>query len=243
MRAAESEAAARSGLRASDLQAMLDRATDGAVTLDLAGRILSLNEPAERLFGYDQNEIAGESLLMLLAPQSHPEATARLESLSQRRRSRSGLSSAPGRRARPRRRLDSVGADAGADRPQRGAAFLRARARPQPRARDRAAPDRRARRRRGRERRQDRFSRSGQPRDPHALARHPGLCRSDDGGAFRPGRQRALQGLSQGHPRVRQPRDEPRRRPARSRARSKRASSNSLSPPSTPTASSANACR
>jgi PAS domain S-box-containing protein len=82
MRAAESEAAAPGGSASGDLQAMLDRASDGAVTLDLAGRILSLNEPAERLFGYHQNEIGGESLLMLLAPQSHPEATARLESLS-----------------------------------------------------------------------------------------------------------------------------------------------------------------
>jgi PAS domain S-box-containing protein len=82
MRVAESEAGPRSGLASSDLQAMLDRASDGAVTLDLAGRILSLNEPAERLFGYHQNEIAGESLLMLLAPQSHPETTARLEALS-----------------------------------------------------------------------------------------------------------------------------------------------------------------
>ena len=81
LRAAESETPTRNGL-ASDLQAMLDRATDGAVTLDSAGRILSLNEPAERMFGYCQNEIAGESLLMLLAPQSHPETTARLESLS-----------------------------------------------------------------------------------------------------------------------------------------------------------------
>ena len=81
LRAAESETPTRNGL-ASDLQAMLDRATDGAVTLDSAGRILSLNEPAERMFGYHQNEIAGESLLMLLAPQSHPETTARLESLS-----------------------------------------------------------------------------------------------------------------------------------------------------------------
>ena len=81
LRAAESEAPTRNGL-ASDLQAMVDRATDGAVTLDAAGRILSLNVPAERLFGYHQNEIAGESLLMLLAPQSHPETTARLESLS-----------------------------------------------------------------------------------------------------------------------------------------------------------------
>jgi PAS domain S-box-containing protein len=82
MRVAESEAATRSGLASGDLQAMLDRASDGAVTLDSAGRILSLNEPAERLFGYHQNEIAGESLLMLLTPHSHPETTARLEALS-----------------------------------------------------------------------------------------------------------------------------------------------------------------
>ena len=82
MRAVESEAAPRSGLASGDLQVMLDRASDGAVTLDLAGRILWLNEPAGRLFGYHQNEIAGESLLMLLAPQSHPETTARLEALS-----------------------------------------------------------------------------------------------------------------------------------------------------------------
>ena len=81
LRAADAEAPARSGA-AGDLQAMLDRATDGAVTLDSTARILSLNEPAERLFGYHQNEIAGESLLMLLSPQSHPETTARLESLS-----------------------------------------------------------------------------------------------------------------------------------------------------------------
>jgi len=81
LRAVEQEASMRNGA-ASDLQAMLDRATDGAVTLDSAGRILSLNQPAERLFGYEENEIAGESVLMLLAPQSHPETTARLESLS-----------------------------------------------------------------------------------------------------------------------------------------------------------------
>jgi PAS domain S-box-containing protein len=80
-RVAEREAPMRNG-SASDLQAMLDRATDGAVTLDAAGRILSLNEPAERLFGYRESEIAGESVLMLLAPQSHPETTARLEALS-----------------------------------------------------------------------------------------------------------------------------------------------------------------
>jgi PAS domain S-box-containing protein len=77
----EPEAPMRNGM-ACDLQAMLDRATDGAVTLDAAGRILSLNEPGERLFAYHQNEIAGESVLMLLAPQSHPETVARLEAVS-----------------------------------------------------------------------------------------------------------------------------------------------------------------
>ncbi len=82
MRVAETEGAARKGLASRELQAMLDRASDGAVTLDSAGRIVSLNEPAERLFCYHQNEIAGESVLMLLAPQSHPETTARLEALS-----------------------------------------------------------------------------------------------------------------------------------------------------------------
>ena len=99
MRVAENEAATPGGLASSDLQAMLDRASDGAVTLDLAGRILSLNEPAERLFGYHQNEIAGESVLMLLAPQSHPETTARLRSFKPQRRSRGAHARAAGRRA------------------------------------------------------------------------------------------------------------------------------------------------
>ncbi len=67
---------------AADLQEMLNRATDGAVILDAAGRILSFNRSAELLFGYEQREVVGESVLMLLAPQSHPEATAKLDCLS-----------------------------------------------------------------------------------------------------------------------------------------------------------------
>ena len=163
MRAAESEAAIPSGLASGDLQAMLDRASDGAVTLDLAGRILSLNEPAERLFGYHQNEIAGESLLMLLAPQSHPEATARLEALSQ-----------GGEAEAVFRPLQVVGRDrSGASIPL---ALTLARIGPSEapqfcalvrdlsRERDTERRlDRRARGRRGRQRRQDRFSRPGQP--------------------------------------------------------------------------------
>jgi PAS domain S-box-containing protein len=76
----EEETRSRTG--AADLQAMLDHATDGAVTLDSAGRIQTMSAPAERLFGYEEKDVAGESVLMLLAPQSHPETTARLENLS-----------------------------------------------------------------------------------------------------------------------------------------------------------------
>jgi PAS domain S-box-containing protein len=82
-RPAGEETHSRNG-SASDLQEMLDRAADGAVTLDSAGRIQSFSRPAEKLFGYDGKDVVGESVLMLLAPQSHPETTARLESLSRR---------------------------------------------------------------------------------------------------------------------------------------------------------------
>ena len=67
---------------ADDLAEMLALATDGAVVLDSAGRIQSFNLSAQRLFGYGDREVLGESVLMLLAPQSHPAATAGLESLS-----------------------------------------------------------------------------------------------------------------------------------------------------------------
>ncbi len=70
------------GGAAEDLQAMLDRATDGVATLDSAARIVSMNPSGERLFGYDQKEIAGESVLMLLQPHSHAEVTGGLEALS-----------------------------------------------------------------------------------------------------------------------------------------------------------------
>ncbi len=66
----------------SDLAEMLALAADGAVVLDPAGRIQSFNGSAERLFGYREKEVVGESVLMLLAPPSHPAATAGLDSLS-----------------------------------------------------------------------------------------------------------------------------------------------------------------
>ncbi len=71
--------AARAELR--ELQFVLDTATDGIISLNSEGRILGLNRSAEALFGFDQNEIAGESITTLLAPESHVAALDYLEGL------------------------------------------------------------------------------------------------------------------------------------------------------------------
>lgn len=67
--------------RVSELAAMLDTATDGVVTVDGRGRILSLNKSAEALFGYDQREVAGELFTLLFAPESHSPALDYLDGL------------------------------------------------------------------------------------------------------------------------------------------------------------------
>ena len=64
---------------ARDLRALLDSAADGVVTLDELGRVLAMSRGAEALFGYDAKEVAGESFLILFAPQSQSEAAARFE--------------------------------------------------------------------------------------------------------------------------------------------------------------------
>jgi PAS domain S-box-containing protein len=51
-------------------RAILDIATDGVAILDADGRILSLNRSAEALFGYRENEVAGEPFRMLIAQES-----------------------------------------------------------------------------------------------------------------------------------------------------------------------------
>jgi PAS domain S-box-containing protein len=80
LRALETEAQLASA-RARDFAAALDLATDGMVRLDAAGRILAMNARAESLFGYRQNEAAGESFLALLTPSSHAAALARFEAV------------------------------------------------------------------------------------------------------------------------------------------------------------------
>ena len=64
-----------------ELHAILDTATDGVVVLDNEGRILALNRSAEALFGYEQNEIAGEAFSALLANESHAAAEDYLHGL------------------------------------------------------------------------------------------------------------------------------------------------------------------
>lgn len=66
---------------AQELRAVLDTATDGVVTLDEKGRILSINGAAEALFGLDQREIAGESFTILLHNDSHADALDYFEGL------------------------------------------------------------------------------------------------------------------------------------------------------------------
>ncbi len=64
-----------------ELHAILDTATDGVAILDADGRILGLNRSAEALYGYEQNEVAGESFTILFATESHPAAIDYLSGL------------------------------------------------------------------------------------------------------------------------------------------------------------------
>jgi PAS domain S-box-containing protein len=71
----------RSESRMRELESILDTATDGVIVLDETGRMLSLNRSAEALFGYDQREVVGDAVTVLLAPESHIVALDYLEGL------------------------------------------------------------------------------------------------------------------------------------------------------------------
>lgn len=64
-----------------ELHAILDTATDGVAILDEEGRLLSLNKSGQALFGFEQNEIAGEKFTVLLARESHASAFDYLDGL------------------------------------------------------------------------------------------------------------------------------------------------------------------
>ncbi|MGV6872687.1 ATP-binding protein [Pseudochelatococcus sp. B33] len=63
------------------LDTILDTATDGVVTLDGLGRLLSMNRSAEALFGCEETDVVGGSFWHLLSAQSRTVATAYFEGL------------------------------------------------------------------------------------------------------------------------------------------------------------------
>jgi PAS domain S-box-containing protein len=80
LKATELDLRAR-GSELRELRAVLDTATDGVAIVDEEGRILSLNRGAEALFGFEQNEVAGEQVTILFAPESHTLAADYFEGL------------------------------------------------------------------------------------------------------------------------------------------------------------------
>ena len=62
--------------------AILDTATDGVITVDREGFVLSMNRPAEALFGYAYHEMARRPFTELFAPESEREARDYLERLA-----------------------------------------------------------------------------------------------------------------------------------------------------------------
>jgi len=64
-----------------ELNAILDTATDGVAVIDAKGRILTLNRSGEALFGYDQNDVVGQSFSVLFNGDSKMVAEDYLEGL------------------------------------------------------------------------------------------------------------------------------------------------------------------
>ena len=79
-RSLEADARAQAA-RAKEFRRAVDVACDGFVRLDSAGRVLAMSPRAEKLFGYAENEAAGESFLILLAPASQALAIAALQTV------------------------------------------------------------------------------------------------------------------------------------------------------------------
>jgi PAS domain S-box-containing protein len=67
--------------REEELAAILDTATDGVLTLDGAGRILTVNRSAEALLGYEARELVGGLFTLALAPESRRTAFDYLDGL------------------------------------------------------------------------------------------------------------------------------------------------------------------
>jgi PAS domain S-box-containing protein len=64
-----------------ELSAILDTATDGLVILDPNGCIVTLNRSGEALFGYDQSEVVGRPISVLIAAESQGKVLDYFEGL------------------------------------------------------------------------------------------------------------------------------------------------------------------
>jgi PAS domain S-box-containing protein len=53
--------------------ALVNSSNDSIISKDLTGRILSWNRAAVRVFGYEEEEILGQSILRLVSPEFHHE--------------------------------------------------------------------------------------------------------------------------------------------------------------------------
>lgn len=60
---------------------IIQSASDAIVCKDIAGKILSLNPSAERLFGYSENELIGQNISVLIPPQKQEEEKKAMESI------------------------------------------------------------------------------------------------------------------------------------------------------------------
>ena len=76
------EAVARTEARADELEAILDTATDGVIVIDGRGKIGSMNQAAEALFGVEASQYFGHYFTDLLADESQKAALDYLDGLA-----------------------------------------------------------------------------------------------------------------------------------------------------------------
>lgn len=65
----------------SELAAIVESSDDAIVSKDLDGRIVSWNQAASRIFGYSQEEVVGQSILLLIPEELHSEEKTIIEKI------------------------------------------------------------------------------------------------------------------------------------------------------------------